>query len=192
MHAEGSITRWISQLKAGDDAAVQALWEAYFRRLVDVAERRLVHAPRRAADEEDVALSAFNSFCVQARAGRFPRLADRHNLWPLLVGITAHKCVDLIRHESRQKRRAGGAALDVETLLSQEPTPEFALEGADQLEHLLRQLDRTGDRELRSIALRKMEGDSTTEIATRLDCSRRSVERKLQLIVRVWEREGAT
>jgi DNA-binding CsgD family transcriptional regulator len=36
-----------------------------------------------------------------------------------------------------------------------------------------------------------MEGDSTTEIATRLDCTRRTVERKLQLIMHVWEREGA-
>jgi hypothetical protein len=53
MQAEGSITRWISQLKAGDDDAVQALWEAYFRRLVDVAQRP--PTPRRAADEKDVA-----------------------------------------------------------------------------------------------------------------------------------------
>lgn len=191
MQAEGSITHWITQLKAGNADAAQPLWEAYFRRMVDLAQHRLQHAPRRAADEEDVALSAFNSFCTRARAGLFPRLADRDNLWPLLVAITAHKCVDLIRRENRLKRRQPDQAqIDLETLLGDEPTPDFALQVADQLEHLLRQLDATGDPELRSIARWKMEDASTTEIAARLGCVRRTVERKLQLIVRVWEREG--
>ena len=82
----------------------------YFRRVVGLARRRLRGVPRRAADEEDVALSAFDSFFAAAAAGRFPQLADRHNLWPLLVSITAHKCVDLVRRESRHRRRRRGGA----------------------------------------------------------------------------------
>ena len=35
----------------------------------------------RLADEEDVALSAFDSFCRGAEQGRFPRLDDRDDLW---------------------------------------------------------------------------------------------------------------
>jgi DNA-directed RNA polymerase specialized sigma24 family protein len=191
MDADGSVTRWIHQLKAGDRDAAEALWEKYFRRMVGLAQRRLEHAPRRAADEEDVALSAFNSFCTRAKAGLFPRLTDRDNLWPLLIAITGHKCVDLIRRENRLKRRrTEQAGVDLEALLSQEPTPEFALEVADQLDHLLRRLDATGDAELRPIALWKMEGVSTGEIALRLGCVRRTVERKLTVIVGVWEREG--
>src|SRR5262245_30448891 len=103
MSSRGSITRWIGQLQAGDAAAVQPLWEAYFTRMVQLARHRLQAAPRRAADEEDVALSAFHSFCLGAQDGRFSRLADRQNLWSLLVAITAHKCVDLVRSENRQK-----------------------------------------------------------------------------------------
>src|SRR5262245_685987 len=126
MADEGSITRWIAQLKTGDADAAQALWEKYFRRMVELAQQRLRHAPRRAADEEDVALSAFNSFCTRASAGLFPRLADRDNLWPLLVAITANKCVDLVRRENRQKRRPPPlAGVDLDTLLGREPTPEF-------------------------------------------------------------------
>jgi hypothetical protein len=34
MASEGSVTNWISQLRAGDAAAAQKLWERYFRRLV--------------------------------------------------------------------------------------------------------------------------------------------------------------
>jgi RNA polymerase sigma factor (sigma-70 family) len=191
MAAEGSITRWIGRLKRGDVSAAQHLWEAYFARMVTLARHRLQTTPRRAADEEDVALSAFNSFCQGAKEGRFNLLADRHNLWPLLVSITAHKCVDLVRRENRLKRRSQNDAVrDFDELISQEPTPAFAAEVADQLDRLLAALDATGDAELRPIALAKMQGDSAADVAARLGCTRRTIERKLQVIVRIWEREG--
>jgi hypothetical protein len=78
--AEQSVSDWIGQLKAGDERAAQRLWEDYFQRLVRLARARLQGVPRRAADEEDVALSAFDSFCRGAEAGRFPRLNDRDDL----------------------------------------------------------------------------------------------------------------
>jgi hypothetical protein len=80
MPAGDSVSLWIRQLEAGDHAAAQKLWQRYFRRLVGLARKKLQDACRRAADEEDVALSAFTSFCKAAQAGRFPQLADRHDL----------------------------------------------------------------------------------------------------------------
>jgi len=77
MDPEGSVTRWISQLKNGDRAAAQPLWEAYFHRLVALARKRLRGTPRRAADEEDVALCAFDSFYRRAERGQFPKLEGR-------------------------------------------------------------------------------------------------------------------
>ncbi len=106
MSAEGSVSNWIGQLKAGDREAIQQLWERYAQRLVALARARLGGAPRRAADEEDVALSAFHSFCRAAERGRFPRLLDRDNLWRLLVVLTSRKASHLVRHERRQKRHA--------------------------------------------------------------------------------------
>jgi hypothetical protein len=61
MSSSGSVTHWLQLLKAGDSAAAQPLWERYFRRLVGFARTKLQGLPRRAADEEDVALSAFHS-----------------------------------------------------------------------------------------------------------------------------------
>src|SRR5262249_32221455 len=81
MPTPGSVTVWIEQLKAGDAAAAAPLWQGYFRRLVGLARQRLGAAPRGVADEEDVALSAFASFCRAAAQGRFPRLDDRDDLW---------------------------------------------------------------------------------------------------------------
>src|SRR5262245_46060314 len=77
MHSDASVTQWIDGLKAGDPNAAQKLWERYCRRLVGLARKKLRAAPRRAADEEDVALSAFDSFCRGAEQDRFPQLNDR-------------------------------------------------------------------------------------------------------------------
>src|SRR5690349_5237792 len=112
MLADASVTQWIDRLKAGDPDAAQKLWERYFRRLVGLARKKLRASPRRAADEEDVALSAFDSFCRGAGQDRFPRLHDRLDLWQLLVLLTARKAVDLAQHERRQKR--GGGRIDPE------------------------------------------------------------------------------
>jgi hypothetical protein len=107
MPGPGSVTYWITQLKAGDPAAAQALWEGYFRRMVARARQKLADAPRRAADEEDVALSAFTSFYRAAEQGRFPRLDDRHDLWQLLMLLTDRKAGHLL--ESERSQRRGGS-----------------------------------------------------------------------------------
>ncbi len=194
MTSTGSVTHWIGQLKAGEAAAAQKLWEGYFQKMVELARQKLQGLPRRAADEEDVALSAFHSLCRGASSGRFPQLSDRNSLWPLLVALTAHKAVDLLRHERRLKR--GGpsadtaepaAAVEVEQLLGREPTPEFAVQVAEQCQRLL---DRLGDEVLQSVALWKMEGYTTEEIAARLGCVPRTVERKLRMIRRLWGEES--
>lgn len=189
MSTDGSITRWIGQLQAGDLAAAQPIWERYFQLLVDLARRKLSAKPR-VQDEEDVALSAFDSFCRGLTRGRFPELQDRDNLWKLLVVLTARKACHVVRDEKRLKRGGGqtaGAAEELDQVASQEPSPEFAAELAENCQRLL---DLLGDAELRTIALSKMEGYTTEEIAGQLDCVPRTVERKLRLIRHLWEKES--
>jgi RNA polymerase sigma factor (sigma-70 family) len=196
MAPEGSVTRWLNPLRAGDPAAAQQLWERYFRRLVGLARTRLHGARRRAADEEDVALSAFDSFCRNAEAGRFPQLADRDSLWRLLVTLTGRKAAHQVRDQGRLKR--GGDTAEVpgadaeailETVLSREPSPEFAAEVAEECQRLL---GRLGDRNLEAVALLRMEGYTVEEVAERLGCAPRSVKRKLALIRTIWEKELAS
>src|SRR6187401_2419643 len=137
MSADDPVTVWLGQLQAGDPAAARPLWDRYFHRLVGLARRRLRDAPRRVADEEDVALSAFDSFCRHAEQGRFPQLADRDDLWRLLMVITARKAAHLKRDETRQKRGGGKTVSESEEegvldqLLSREPDPAFAAEVAE-------------------------------------------------------------
>jgi DNA-directed RNA polymerase specialized sigma24 family protein len=191
MDSEGSVTHWIDQLRGGDREAVGPLWQRYFARLVAVARERLRGARRAAADEEDVALSAFDSFCRAAEAGRFPRLEDRDDLWRLLAVIAERKAVDLARAQSR-KRRGGDRVRDevagLGWLPSGEPTPEFAAVVAEECRRLLDRLDDDG---LRRMALMKMEGYGNEEIAGQLGCALRTVERKLGVIRGLWSRELA-
>lgn len=196
---DGSVTRWIGQIQGGDQAAAQHLWDRYFRRLVGLARKKLQGAKRVVADEEDVALSAFDSFFRAAEQGRFPLLEDRDSLWQLLVVLTARKAAHLRRDEGRLKRGGGvqfvGHAPEgsddssvLAQVLGREPTPEFAAQITEEYEILMRSL---GDPELESVALWRMEGYTIEEIADRLGCVPRSVHRKLVLIRSIWEKEQA-
>ncbi len=202
MSAGGSVTYWLGRLKEGEREAVQKLWHEYFQRLVGLARKKLRNVPRRSADEEDVALSAFHSFCRCAAAERFPRLDDRDDLWQVLVLLTARKASNLVEHEGRHKRgggkvynasalggEGGGPEAAFVDLVSREPEPAFAAEVAEQCQHLL---DRLGTADLRTIAVWKMEGHTNGEIAARLGRSQATVERKIQLIRGLWEKESAS
>ena len=137
--SRGLSSRWTPRPSAGCGSA-------YFERLVRLARQRLSNAERRVADEEDVALSAFASFCSAAEAGRFPDLTDRHQLWRLLIKLTAQKAADQVRRQRRVKR-GGGEVRGESALLQRDdsgideglaqvvgdtPTPEFAAMVADQ------------------------------------------------------------
>ncbi|MHB1426337.1 MAG: ECF-type sigma factor [Gemmataceae bacterium] len=190
--AQGSVTCWITQLRAGDQAAADPLWHRYFERLVELARARLVNAPRRAADEEDVALSAFHSFCRAAERGRFPKLEDRDDLWCLLATFTRRKAAHLLRDGNRLKRSGGNnpdddESVDLELIAAAEPGPELLAEMAEECRRLL---ERLGEETLRTVAVWKMEGYTNEEIAGKLDCVPRTVERKLQLIRSIWESES--
>jgi DNA-directed RNA polymerase specialized sigma24 family protein len=201
MSSSGSVTHWIELLQTGDDEAAGKLWERYFRRLVGLARVKLEQrgAARRVADEEDVALSVFDSFCRGLDEGRFPNLQDRDNLWKVLVMLTARKALRLVQHERRQKRGGGNvlAEADVPTgnetrallddVVGREPSPEFTAQVAEECSRLL---NMPGDDTLRAVARGKMEGDTNAEIAVKLGCLERTVERKLRTIRDCWEKNA--
>jgi DNA-directed RNA polymerase specialized sigma24 family protein len=201
MSRDDSVTLWLEGIKAGDQEDIQRLWDRYFQRLVQLASSRLPRHARRVLDGEDIALSAFRSFCDRVVKGQFPDLANRDSLWRVLFAITVRKVASTIRHQTREKRGGGhvlgesavGGGEDpsdtqgLSRFLSREPTPDDAAEFADELEGLFSRLD---DVLLRVIAFQKLQGLTPEEIAGSLDVSRRTVDRKLRLIRAMWE-EGS-
>ena len=199
MQDEDLVTTWLPKLAEGNQEAAEAVWHKFFDKLVRLAQRRLANLPRRTADEEDVALSAMNSFFRAAQAGRFPQLANRDDLWKVLFTITARKVVAQQRRHFADKRGGGlvrgeSVFLQVEDenegpgiaqMVGAEPTPELAAELTETCQRLLDSLD---DETLREIALLRLEGYTNDEIAERIKCTTRSVERKLNRIRSVWSK----
>lgn len=197
MSPKGSVSRLLELFKAGDDAAVQSLWKRYCVRLVRLARQKLRKTQLRVEDEEDVALSAFNSLCMGARRDHFPELTDRDGLWGLLVFITAQKAADRVVYWRRKKRgggkvrgdsvfgsdQAGSHEHGFDRVLSQGPGPETLVAWAEEYRRLLNSL---GDRTLQNVAELRVQGYKLEEIAKRLGLARRTVHRKISLIRKLW------
>jgi DNA-directed RNA polymerase specialized sigma24 family protein len=200
MSSADSITHWLTQLQAGDADAATRLWEHYSEHMTNLARKRLAGTSQRMADDEDVASSAFCSFCAGVQANRFPNLEDRDSLWRLLVVITARKAIDLVEYNRRPKHGGGrlkgeSAFLSadgpdnpggIDEVAGREQPPEFAAQVNDELERLLAILS---EPELKQIARWKLENYANEEIATKLDCALRTIERKLQRIRDLWKHE---
>jgi len=190
-----SISQWLLHLAEGDAEAAAKIWNDYFGQLALLARRKLDGLPSRDFDEEDVALSAMHSFYQGIAHHRFDHLHSREDLWKLLVTITARKATAKRRAYFAQKRGGGqvrgesifGRPEDenegIAQILGTEPTPELAVSVAENCRQMLNQLQ---DETLRQIALWTLEGYRTEEIAEKLGCVRRTVERKLERIREIW------
>ncbi len=176
MAGDDSVTQWIDQLKNGDHLAAEPLFRRYYKRMVHVARARLAGLPGAAVDEEDVAVSAFERFRLQAAGGGLDKLKDRDDLWPLLVKIVCNKATDKIRFETRGIR-GGGRVLDegawaggesypteigIGQAASQAATPDLQ---AMLKEELQRRLDGLPDERCRRVAVLRLEGWRVVEIA---------------------------
>ncbi len=184
------ISHWIERVKDGDSRAAYELWQHYYERLVRAARQKLLGSRRAMSDEEDVVVSVFESFYRAAQDGRFPDLADRDDLWRLLLKMSARKVIDRRRHQQRQRRGDGRIPLSLNApqaddelqmieVIGNEPSPEMVAMMTESFEKLLQHL---GVGQLREIAVGRMEGYSNAELAARLNCSERTIERRLGLI----------
>ncbi len=198
---DDDVTVWFRALETGDQAAAFKLWDYCYPRLLRYARAKLPENLRKALDEEDVALSALKSLCAGAQEGSLQTVQNRTELWKLLTCITARKAHGYVKHETRQKR--GGGKIRGESIflsggergedaassegLAQERDsslpPDMLVEIAEDCQAML---DALGDEMLQTIALLRIEGYSVQEIADRLGCAKRSVERRLQLIRKIW------
>jgi DNA-directed RNA polymerase specialized sigma24 family protein len=186
---DGSVTHWIGQVKeGGESVAEKELWDHYFSRLAALASEKLRDLPPHLRDEEDLALSALNSFFTRAKQDGFPHLHDRTDLWQLLAKITVRKTFHQRRDAHTQKRGGGQVqgnsdfAEDLHKIAANEPTPDMLVVFNEEYQRLMGALDE----ELRPVARMKLEGYTNAEIAEKLECVQRTIERKLYRIRQSW------
>ena len=173
----------LERFQGGDDLAAEALFARYFARLTALARSRLSPRLARRTDPEDIVLSVYRSFFVQAREGRFA-LSRGGDLWRLLASIAKHKLLRQVRYQTAARR-----SVDVEVPLDRmaegelfarerETTPEEALALADELEYILAQLNPLGRRVLEL----RLQGLQLSAIAEDTGRSERTVRRTLDQI----------
>jgi RNA polymerase sigma factor (sigma-70 family) len=198
MASDGSVTRLIRLLRsavaAERDLAARLIWRRYFQDLLELARNNLNKRIRRREDEEDVLQSMYKSFCLREQRGEYD-LTGRDALWRLLVTITLRKARNATKKQTRDRRDIGREQTIVDGDGSE--SPHWALEQMDASgpspaeaallnEALQRRLEVLDDPELRQIALWRLEGYTNREIADRLDCTERSVERRMERIRSKW------
>jgi RNA polymerase sigma-70 factor, ECF subfamily len=203
MGVHGSVTRLIIDLRSDEprvrEAAARLVWGRYFHELLSLARNHLSARIRSREDEEDVLQSMYKSFYLRQRRGDFD-LANRDQLWSLLVQITLRKARNTSTRHLQRKRdvrrenapAAGRCDADSKATILDEidsdgPTPA---EAALMNEALERRFQMLKDPELRQIALWKLEGYTNPEIAAQLECTVRTVERKLERIRAYWETDS--
>ena len=194
------VTVWLRRLEAGDAQAAQPLYQHFCVRLQELARRRIPAKVRSVYDHDDASASAFHSLFLGIREQRY-QLRDRTDIWRLLLTIAERKIAHRIRDELRDKRdmrrvvqesvflrlpkeQGGDVPAGMDSLTGREPTPEFAAEVSDTCDALLAALP---DDKSRQIALLKLERHTSDEVAAKLGCSRRTVQRKLLVIRRTWQ-----
>lgn len=192
-----SVSDLLQQLEDDQSEAARQLWDRCINRLIGAARKRLRNLPRHAADEEDVAVSAFDAFFQGVKDQRFRRLENREDLWQVLTMLAERKAIAVMRRELADKRGGGlnrGESV-FEKLIAEssvaggidqvaDPDPAIVDGFTQEVREMLEGLD---DELLQKIAMKKLEGYTNREIAQQLDIALRAVKRKLQLIRQKWE-----
>lgn len=178
------VARW----RGGDQDAATEIFERYLDRLTALARARLSAKLAARVDADDIVMSAYRSFFVAARGGRFV-LDGKGSLWRLLVEITLHKLYRTAAHHRARKRattkETGSESTSVRAigLVAREPGPDEVAAVADELEAILAQLPPLGRRTLEL----RLQGLERSEIAHELSCSDKTVRRWLDRVQQLFD-----
>jgi RNA polymerase sigma factor (sigma-70 family) len=200
--AEHEITMFLKNSRGIGEDGAQAIWESYFPKLMRVIENKLRNSPKRAVDGEDIAQNAMFSLFRGLQEKKFDSVANRDELWALLVTITARK----VTHERRRalaKKRGEGATrgesvfmaagnvddnYGINQILDENQMPDSASRVLETYEELLPQI---GDEKTLKTVMLRMEGFTNREIAEKMECSVSRVEQRIAKIRKAWQTEIA-
>ena len=176
---------FLESVLPGSDEFETEIVQQYSARLLALARRELPERIRRRVDPEDVLQSVYRSFFRRLSQDEF-EFAEAEDVWRLLTVMTYRKVKNQIKFHRRQQRDAyldisyqaetvdGTSAKLGEPVASGPSAADLAIL-VDYLEIILRRLP---ERHHELVRLR-LEGCSTSEIASRVGVTKRTVIRVL-------------
>jgi RNA polymerase sigma factor (sigma-70 family) len=196
--AMSSVNALIDSLRAGSPVAFRQIFDRFFQSHVARLERRLGAAYPGIEAPEDLALSVFRRLwgVVVAQSPLTSDLSDRRGLLRILSVLTKQKLREVYRYEHRQRRDShrtrreadisspNSPGSSAQETVASAPPVDWDVAFVDLLTQLLGQLSERQQ----AVALRKLDGLSSREIAEELRCSQRTVERQFSEIRDRWRR----
>ena len=111
--------------------------------------------------------------------------------------ITSRKVAAQRRYLNRKKRGGGAVRGEsgfaefgdsgINAIDGKQLTPDLLVEVSESCSQLL---DALPDETMKQIVLLKFQGSTNGEVATELNCTRRTIERKLERVRRIWVDAG--
>ena len=196
--SEGSVTALFSGLKGSNPAILGEIWGRFFPRMAGLARKALGARRDGSQDADDVVQCAMLSFWNAMDDSSPPEFRDRDDLWRFLAVITVRKARRMTRHANARKRSDHPTFTESQIA----PTGSSRQDEEFRLDHLLTEISPPDfdffceemllalDESSRQIALLRLQGHSSAEIAARLECSERSVQRSLKAIRERWTQLG--
>jgi RNA polymerase sigma factor (sigma-70 family) len=187
----GSMTQMWQQMNHGNSQASNDLYARLLPRMYAIARKSIGPVAKRGIEADDVVQSAMISFWNYSQAGKLADDLNRNDLWALISTFTTRKLKKHLRRENTLKRGSGnvigenalqgkdGEAQRLDQLVQKMPTDDFD----EAIEEMLALLPE----DLTRIALLKLGGHSSDDISIELDCTKRTVQRKINLIKELWD-----
>lgn len=182
--------------------AEAGLWEQFVHNIRHMARKRMPVGGLPIADDEDVAISVFRVFFDGIKSGRFEGVRSKSQTQALLNRLTADKTIDLIRfHQAKCRCPRLPRSMEIDENGNRQDSVAFVQSIPDDVvdirqqtastksewrDEASRMIDALSESTLKTIAVMRFLGYSNDEIAEKLGCVTRTVERKLNVIRRIW------
>ena len=168
----------------GDESAAEEIFERYSRRTWKLAENLIAQRLKPRFDGDDVVQSVFRTFLRHSREGSF-QIGATESLWKLLSAIARNKISERVAFHAAQRRATGRE----QSLVSEDSMPDGVLADMQpRLDDALALVEEVTtaltafDPWAKQVFQHCLEGNSTSDIAELMGCSRWSVRRTLDAI----------
>ena len=168
----------------GDESAAEEIFDRYSRRTWKLAENLIAQRLKPRFDGDDVVQSVFRTFLRHSREGSF-QIGATESLWKLLSAIVRNKISERVAFHAAQRRATGREqslasddSMPDGVLADMQPRLDDALALVEEVTTALTAFDPWA----KQVFQHCLEGNSTSDIAELMGCSRWSVRRMLDSI----------